>query len=103
LPLRGALPLRERVAQALVNKGSRSEKAVAVYYDLLARFGTATELPLRGLIVDALSNRVARGLLARSGICPAPLSPVVKSGPLPFASPDVRAHASPSRHVAFRQ
>jgi hypothetical protein len=50
------LPLRERVANALVNKGitlgvlDRSAEAIAVYDDLLARFGSATELPLRELV-----------------------------------------------------
>ncbi len=54
---------RERVAQALFNKGvtlgalGRSADEIAVYDDLLARFGAATELPLR--------EQVARAKFAR--------------------------------------
>jgi hypothetical protein len=57
------LPLREQVANALVNKGSglgaldRSAEAIAVYDDLLARFDTATELPLREQVAKAQTLR----------------------------------------------
>jgi hypothetical protein len=34
----------------------RSAEAIAVYNDLLARFGTATELPLRELVAKAESR-----------------------------------------------
>ena len=56
-------PLREFVASALVNKGftlgklDRRADALAVYDDLLARFGTATELPLRQAVANALRNK----------------------------------------------
>jgi hypothetical protein len=45
--------MREQVARALSNKGlaldalGYSEKAIAVYDDLLTRFGSATEEPIR--------------------------------------------------------
>ncbi len=48
---------------ALFNKGftlgtlGRSEEEIAVYDDLLARFGTATELPLRQQVAKAKSAR----------------------------------------------
>ena len=48
---------------ALVEKGirlgelGRSEEAIAVYNDLIARFGTATELPLREPLANALFNK----------------------------------------------
>jgi hypothetical protein len=57
------LDLRERVANALVNKGvtlgalDRSEDEIAVYDDVLARVGTATELPLRERVANALVNK----------------------------------------------
>ena len=67
------LPLREAVARALVNKGvrlgalDRSAEEVAVYDDLLARFGTATELPLREAVAEALVNKgITLGALDRS-------------------------------------
>ena len=78
---RSARPLRHRdraaaartVANALLNKGvtlgalGRSEEAIAVYDDLLARFGTATELPLREQVAKALVNKgVTLGALGRS-------------------------------------
>jgi hypothetical protein len=53
------LPLREPVANALFNKAGtfrvlgRIEEAIAVWDDLIARFGTATELPLRELVANA--------------------------------------------------
>jgi hypothetical protein len=59
--------LAEQVARALVNKGvalgalDRSAEAIAVYDDLLARFGTATELPLREWVAKAELRR-RRGL-----------------------------------------
>jgi hypothetical protein len=52
-------PALEEVANALVNKGitlgalDRSAEAIAVYDDLLARFSTATELPLREQVAKA--------------------------------------------------
>ena len=51
---------REQAAHALFHKGvtlgafDRSAEAIAVYDDLLARFGTATELPLREPVSKAL-------------------------------------------------
>ena len=70
-----ALPLRELVAKALVNKGAvlsalgRSEDAIAAYDDLLARFNeAATGLPLRELqlVAKALFNKgVTLGALGR--------------------------------------
>jgi tetratricopeptide (TPR) repeat protein len=50
-------------AQALFNKGialgelGRSEEEIAVYDDLLARFGNAIELPLREQVATALVNK----------------------------------------------
>ena len=45
----------------------RSEDAIAVYDDLLARFGSATELPLREQVASALLNKgVQLGALGRS-------------------------------------
>ena len=50
-------------AQALLNKGRtlgelrRREEAIAVYDDLIARFGNATELALREHVVMALLNK----------------------------------------------
>ena len=65
--------LREQVAKALFNLGvrlgelGRSEEAIAVYDDLLARFGTATELPLREQVARALVSKGVRlGALGRS-------------------------------------
>jgi tetratricopeptide (TPR) repeat protein len=67
------LPLREQVAKALFSKGvtlgalDRGAEAIAVYDDLLARFGTATELPLREQVANALYNKgVTLGALGRS-------------------------------------
>ena len=61
------------VANALVNKGiilgalNRSAEAIDVCDDLLDRFGTATELPLREPIANALVNKGIRlGALDRS-------------------------------------
>jgi len=57
----GVEPIRELVAAALVNKGAalgalgRGDEAVAVYDDLVARFGTATELPLREQVAKVTS------------------------------------------------
>jgi methyltransferase (TIGR00027 family) len=59
------LPLRELVANALVNKGimlsalGRGEEAIAAYDGLLARFNEATVLPLRELelVAKALFNK----------------------------------------------
>jgi tetratricopeptide (TPR) repeat protein len=53
-------------ASTLFNKGvrlgtlGRSAEAIAVYDDLLARFGTATELPLREQVAHALRNKGVR-------------------------------------------
>ena len=45
----------------------RSEDAIAAYDDVLARFGAATELPLRELVAKALVNKgVTLGALGRS-------------------------------------
>jgi tetratricopeptide (TPR) repeat protein len=53
-------------AQALVELGRR-EEAIAIYDDLLARFGTATEQALREGVAMALCNKgVALGALGRS-------------------------------------
>jgi methyltransferase (TIGR00027 family) len=69
------LPLRELVANAIVNKGvtlsalDRSEDAIAAYDNLLARFNEATGLPLRELelVAKALFNKgVTLGALGRS-------------------------------------
>ena len=67
------MPLREPIARALVNKGftlgalGRSEDAIAVYDDLLGRFGAATEPPLREQVAKALFNKGVRlGALGRS-------------------------------------
>ena len=55
--------LREQVATALVNKGitlgtlNRSEEAIAVYDDVVKRFGEATEPALRELVAKALVNK----------------------------------------------
>ena len=55
--------LRERVAKALVNKVirlgalGRSEEAIAVSDDVVARFGAASELPLREIIAAIESRR----------------------------------------------
>ena len=62
-----------QVAKALFNKGvafgalDRNAEAIAAYDDLLARFGTATELPLREQVAKALINKgVMLGALDRS-------------------------------------
>ena len=67
------LPLREEVAKALVNKGitlialGRGDDEIAVYDDLLDRFGAAAELPLRELVAKALLNKGVRlGVLGRT-------------------------------------
>jgi methyltransferase (TIGR00027 family) len=69
------LPLRELVANALVNKGvalsalGRGDDAIAAYDGLLARFNEATGLPLRELelVAKALLNKgVTLGALGRS-------------------------------------
>ncbi|HEY3719116.1 MAG TPA: tetratricopeptide repeat protein, partial [Roseiarcus sp.] len=60
-------------AKALVYKGvtlgalGRSDDAIAVYDDVLACFGAATELPLREQVANALVNKGVRlGALGRS-------------------------------------
>ena len=65
--------LRERIAKALLNKGyslgasSRSEEAVAVYDQVVKRFGDATEPALREQVARALVNKgVSLGALNRS-------------------------------------
>ena len=51
------------VAGALVSKGitlgelGRSKEAIAVYDDVVGRFGTATEPALRELVANALFNK----------------------------------------------
>jgi tetratricopeptide (TPR) repeat protein len=64
--------LREPVAMALLNVGfrlgalGRSEAAIAVYDDVVARFGAAGELPLRASVAMALCNKGGRlGALGR--------------------------------------
>ena len=68
-----AKPLNCRCANrspALVNKGGElgdSAVAIKVYDDLLARFGAATELPLREQVAHALINKgVILGRLGNS-------------------------------------
>ena len=57
------MALQELVVKALFNKGTslkdlqRNAEAVAVYDDLLARFGTATVPSLRGLVSMVRSMR----------------------------------------------
>ena len=61
-------------ARALFNKGvtlgqlGRSEEEIAVYDDVLARFGTATELPLREPVAKTLAARSAPMIRARGFI-----------------------------------
>ena len=56
-------PLHVEVARALYGKGfrlgmlDRNEEAIVVYDDLLARFGSATESPLRDQVAYAKSAR----------------------------------------------
>jgi hypothetical protein len=61
------VPLREQVARALYSKGLLLEglEAIAIYDDLLGRFGLASEVPLIRLVEPALENRTitAKGLL----------------------------------------
>ena len=56
----------------LVSKGAalgRGDKTIAVYDDLIARFGTATELSLREPIANALFKKGGRlGALGRGGL-----------------------------------
>jgi tetratricopeptide (TPR) repeat protein len=55
--------LREWVAKALINKGlalgklERTEESVAVYDEVVRRFGSATELSLRNQVARALANK----------------------------------------------
>jgi hypothetical protein len=65
-------PPREQVALALFNRGfhlgelGRRKEAIAVYNDLLIRFGTATEAPIREHVAVALHNKgVCLGELGR--------------------------------------
>jgi hypothetical protein len=57
------LGLREQVAKALVAKGvalgqlGRREEAIAVCDDIIARYGSASELPLRELVAMAVANK----------------------------------------------
>ena len=57
------LPLREKLAAALINKGitlsalNRSNEEIAVYESVIARFGTAIELSLREQVATALINK----------------------------------------------
>jgi tetratricopeptide (TPR) repeat protein len=66
-------PAQLSAAQALYDKGvalsalGRSAAEIAVYDDLLARFGSTTELPLRELVAKALVNKgFTLGSLGRS-------------------------------------
>ena len=48
-------------------RSAAAEEAIAAYDDLLARFGAATELPLREQVAKALFNKgVTLGALGRS-------------------------------------
>ena len=65
--------LREQVAKALFNKGvtlgalERSEEAIAVYDEVVARFGDAPDPTLREQVARALFNKgVTLGALERS-------------------------------------
>jgi tetratricopeptide (TPR) repeat protein len=54
--------IAEREARALLAKGAsfapnRREEAIAVWDDLIARFGSASETPLRELVAQALINK----------------------------------------------
>ena len=69
LPHFGAAPeelLKELVAKALFNKGvrlgelGRTEDEIAVYEDLVARFGIAPQLPLRERVASAKQGNQAR-------------------------------------------
>jgi tetratricopeptide (TPR) repeat protein len=77
--------LREPVAKALVNKGfrlgalNRSEGAVAVYDEVVKRFGDASEPGLREPVAEALFNKGLRlGALNRSEEAVAVYDEVVK-------------------------
>src|SRR5258707_32783 len=67
--------MSEMIAKALLDKGLKlasshhGEEAIAVYEDLLTRFGDATtELALRELVAKALLNKGATlGTLGRTG------------------------------------
>jgi tetratricopeptide (TPR) repeat protein len=68
-----AQPARETAAKALSAKAftlgalGRNEDAIAVYDELLARFGSASELPLREQVAKGLRNKGFRlGALGRS-------------------------------------
>ncbi len=65
--------IRERVGEALFKKGyslgelNRNEEAIAVYDDVIARFGSATEPALRKWVAMALFNKgYSLGALKRS-------------------------------------
>ena len=66
--------MREHVAAALRNKGvrlgalGRGEEEIAVYDDLLARFGTATEPALREQVAMALVNKGVRWATRRPSV-----------------------------------
>jgi hypothetical protein len=55
--------LREQIAKALFNKGvtlgtlGRSDEAITVFDELIARFGAADDLPLQDIIAKAVSLR----------------------------------------------
>jgi hypothetical protein len=73
------LPLREAVANALVNKGvrlgalDRNAEAIAVYDEVLACFGTAPELPLREAVDAAASLKNSLQTLEISKSSPPPV------------------------------
>ena len=55
--------MREQVAKALVNKGAalgqlgRNEEAIAIYDDVITRFGSAPESSLREMVTEALAAK----------------------------------------------
>ena len=66
-------PLREQVANALVNKGftlgqmGRAEESLTAYEEVLTRFGDTEEASLRETVAGALNNKgVALGQLGRA-------------------------------------
>lgn len=67
------MPLRERVAIALVNKGNtlgkmgKNAEAIAIYDEVVRRFGEATEAPLREQVAKALVNKgITLGQMGRN-------------------------------------
>ena len=62
--------LNKRIALAALR---RSDDALTVYDDVLARFGTTTELPLHQQMAKALLNKGVTSL-ARSGAARTPIT-----------------------------